>query len=134
MEEVVDFIREQTSRFPVTAVCYDPQFMHHAAQQLIDEGIEMVEWRQDNARMVPATRILHEAVINKRLRHGGDLTARAHALAAGVRETERGLRIKKTESRERIDAVVALMMAMAWASRRTTERTSVYSERGLLVA
>ena len=71
--------------------------MHHAASRLEDEGIPMVEWRQDNARMVPATRTLHEAVMHQQLRHGGDKIAREHALAAGVAETERGLRIKKTQ-------------------------------------
>ena len=88
----------------------------------------MVEWRQDNARMVPATRTLYEAVVHGRLRHGGDLMARAHALAAGVAETERGLRLKKTEVTrgKYMDAVVALAMAVDWASRTAQPRESEY--------
>lgn len=125
---VMDYIREQTREFRVTAVAYDPQYMQHPAQTLEDEGIAMVEWRQDNARMVPATRTLYEAVAHGRLRHGGHSVARAHALAAGVKETERGLRLKKTEvTRGRqMDAVVALAMAVDWASRTEQPRESEY--------
>jgi phage terminase large subunit-like protein len=128
---VMEHIREQCRRFRVTGVAFDPQFMHHPAQTLDDEGIPMVEWRQDNGRMVPATRTLHEAVIHGRLRHGGDQMARSHALAAGISETERGLRLKKTEVTrgKYMDAIVALAMAVDWASRTTVKRRSVYVDR-----
>ena len=93
----------------------------------------MVEWRQDNGRMVPATRTLYEAVVHRRLRHGGDRMARSHALAAGVVETERGLRLKKTEVTrgKYMDAVVALAMACDLASRMV--RQSAYEDHDLLV-
>lgn len=128
---VMAYIREQARKYRVTGVAYDPQYMHHAAQTLEDEGIAMVEWRQDNGRMVPATRTLHEAVTHGRLRHGGDQVARSHALAAGVKETERGLRLKKTEvtAGKQMDAVIALAMAVDWASRTSVKRQSVYEDR-----
>jgi phage terminase large subunit-like protein len=133
MDLVLGHIREQAERFNVTAVCYDPYFMHHAAQVLEDEGIPMVEWKQDNARMVPASRTLHEAVVHGHLRHGGHPIARSHALAAGVYETERGLRIKKTAGSGPNDAVVALAMAVEWASRNDTPPPpSVYETRPIL--
>lgn len=128
---VMEHIREQCREYRVVGVAYDPQYMHHAAQTLEDEGIQMIEWRQDNGRMVPATRTLHEAVVHGRLRHGGHEIARSHALAAGVKETERGLRLKKTEVTrgKQMDAVIALAMAVDWASRTTMKRTSVYEQR-----
>lgn len=132
LENVLDFIRDQSKTYRVKSVVYDPQFMWHAAQRLESEGMEMIEWRQDNARMVPATRTLHEAITHGKLRHGGDKTVRSHALAAEVVETERGIRIKKTASRDRIDAVVALSMAVDWASRQDERRRSVYDTRGLV--
>jgi phage terminase large subunit-like protein len=134
MEDVMDYIRDESKKYRVKAVVYDPQFMHHAAQRLESEGMNMIEWRQDNARMVPATRTLHEAVTHGKLRHGGYAIARSHALAAEVVETERGVRIKKTASRDRIDAIVALAMAVEWASRDEKPRTSIYDERGLVAA
>jgi phage terminase large subunit-like protein len=132
MQDVMDFIRAVGERHDVRAVVYDPQFMHHAAQQLEGEGMAMLEWRQDNARMVPATRTLHEAVVHGKLRHGGDATARKHALAAEVWETERGIRLKKTASKGHIDCLVALAMAVEWASRQEERPVSVYESRSLL--
>jgi phage terminase large subunit-like protein len=133
MEMVMEHIREQARTYNVTAVCFDPYFMHHAAQTLDSEGIPMWEWKQDNARMVPATRTLHEAVSQGKLRHGGDPVARSHALNAEVVETERGIRIKKTAGRGKIDAIVALAMAVEWASRNDPPPPpSVYESRGIL--
>jgi phage terminase large subunit-like protein len=134
MAAVMEYIRTQTRDFKVVGVTYDPQFMHHAAQTLDSEGVPMIEWKQDNARMVPATRTLHEAVVRQKLRHGGDPIARSHALAAGVRETERGLRIKKTAGSGPNDALVALAMAVEWASRDDEPPPSVYESRGLVTA
>lgn len=135
LENVVDYIRDLAKQYRVNAVCYDPYFMMHAAQRLESEGIPMIEWRQDNARMVPATRVLHEAVTHKKLRHGGEPTVRKHALATAIAETERGIRIKKTASRDRIDAIVALSMAVDWLSRLAEEpQLSVYEKRALAAA
>jgi phage terminase large subunit-like protein len=134
MQNVMDHIRDLGQRYRVKGVAYDPQFMHHAAQTLQGEGMEMIEWRQDNARMVPATRTLQEAVIHKKLRHGGHAIARSHALAAEVVETERGIRIKKTASHGSIDSIVALAMAVDWASRDDKPRRSAYEDRPLVTA
>jgi phage terminase large subunit-like protein len=133
LELVVEHIRKQCRRYRVSGVAFDPYFLWHAAQRLEAEGIAMVEWKQDNARMVPATQTLYEAIVHRRLRHGGHEVARAHALAAEVRETERGLRIRKS-GRERNDAVVALAMAVEWASGQAEPRKSVYETRGLVTA
>ena len=133
LELVVEHIRRQARRYRVRGVAFDPYFLWHAAQRLEAEGIAMVEWKQDNARMVPATQTLYETIVHQRLRHGGHEVARAHALAAEVRETERGLRIRKS-GKERNDAVVALAMAVEWASRQAEPRESVYETRGLMTA
>ncbi len=109
-------------------------FLAHAAQTLTEEGVPMLEWPQNNQNMCPATRTLYEVVTNGKLRHGGHPIARQHALAAGVRETERGLRIKKTESRAPDDAAVALAMAVEWASRQDGSRRSVYEDRSVVIA
>jgi phage terminase large subunit-like protein len=87
--------------------------MMGSAQRLDEEGLPMIEYPQNNVSMVPATRLLHEVVADGRLRHGGDPTARSHALAAVAAETEMGIRIRKTASRDRIDCTIALAMAVA---------------------
>lgn len=131
LSDVTDYIREQSKRYRVKAVAYDEQFMAAPAQELDGEGIPMIGFPQSNAMMVPATHTLYHAVVHGKLRHGGDPVARTHALNAGVAETERGLRIKKTASRDRIDALVALVMAVETAARQPASRSSVYEDRAL---
>jgi phage terminase large subunit-like protein len=84
--------------------------------------------------MVPATRLLHEVITTGRMRHGGADVPRQHALAAVVAETEMGLRIRKTASRDRIDYLVALAMALAVADAMPGRKLSVYGSRDLVVA
>jgi phage terminase large subunit-like protein len=93
-----------------------------------------VEHPQNNSRMVPATQLLHEVIATRRLCHGGDPVARQHALAAVVGETEMGIRIRKTASRDRIDSLVALAMAVSVVDAMPPPRRSVYEDRGLIVA
>ena len=61
--------------------------------------------------MCPASERLYELIRERRLVHDGDETFRRQVLAAVVSQTERGWRISKRKSKERIDAVVALLMA-----------------------
>lgn len=89
----------------------------------------MLEWAY--AREAGATRTLHEAISHGRLRHGGDDMARRHALAAEVREREHGLTISKRATRDPIDALVALAMALDVASGLEPPKTSVYDRRFL---
>ena len=132
LSEVEAFVRELADHFTVRACVHDPHYFWHAGQRLEDEGIPMLEWQ--HARMASATRTLHEVVAHGRVRHGGDETARRHALAAEVREREHGLTISKRASRDPIDCLVALAMAVEYGSSLEPPRRSVYESRGLVIA
>jgi phage terminase large subunit-like protein len=99
--------------------------------RLEEAGAPMVEHPQNNSK-VPATQLLHEVIADRWLRHGGDPIARTHALAAVVGETEMGIRLRKTASRDRIDALIALAMAVSVADAVPARRVSVYENRGLI--
>jgi phage terminase large subunit-like protein len=83
------------------------------------------------SKMVPATQLLREVIADGRLRHGGDWIARSHALAAVVGETEMGIRLRKTASRDRIDALIALAMAVSVADAIPKRAVSVCERRFL---
>jgi phage terminase large subunit-like protein len=121
-------------RFDVQMVAFDKHLFIGSAQRLEEAGAPMLEYPQNNSKMVPATQLLHEVIADGRLRHGGNPTARSHALAAVVAETEMGLRIRKTASRDRIDACIALAMGVSIADAMPPPRVSVYETRGLLSA
>jgi phage terminase large subunit-like protein len=133
LEDVEEHIAALCERFRVRMVAYDKHLFIGSAQRLEETGAPMVEYPQNNSKMVPATQLLHEVIADRRLRHGGDPDARSHALAAVVAETEMGLRIRKTASRDRIDALIALAMAIAVADATPAPRRSVYEDRFLIV-
>jgi len=71
----------------------------------------LVEMPQSDSRMAPASEQLFELIRAGRLVHDGDAVLRSQILAAVPSETERGARISKRKSRQRIDAAIALAMA-----------------------
>ena len=129
LKDVEEHIHALCDRFDVRWVAFDKHLFIGSAQRLEEAGVPMLEYPQNNSKMVPATQLLHEVVTSGRLRHDGDPVARSHALAAIVAETEMGLRIRKTASRDRIDALIALAMAVAVFDLTPAPRVSVYESR-----
>lgn len=66
-----------------------------------------------------ASERLHAAIVERRLSHLDDPALNAHVRQAIARDTPRGWRIDKLKSRENIDAVVALAMAVEAAEAPT---------------
>ena len=130
LEDVEEHVAALCGRFDVQMVAFDKHLFIGSAQPLEEAGAPMIEFPHNSSRgMVPATQLLHEVIADRRLRHGGDPTARSHAPAALVGETEMGIRLRKTASRDRIDALVALAMAIAAVDAMPKPRRSVYEGR-----
>lgn len=105
-------VRNLAKRTPaLREVCFDPWAFQESSEELAEEGIPMVQFDQNASRMAPASERLYELVKEHRLVHDGDPVLRRQVLAAVATETERGWRISKRKSRERIDAAIALAMA-----------------------
>ncbi len=111
-------VRELADEYAIAEVIYDPWRFQHAALELAERGLLTVEFPQSHARMGPASERLHAAITERRLRHPDDPDLNAHVRAAIARDTPRGWRIDKTRSRDNIDAVVALAMAVERAEHR----------------
>lgn len=112
---VEQHIRELAQRYEVMGVAYDPWSFTRSAQMLEGEGLFMVEHPMTNARMVPASQRLYEAIVGKRLRHDGDPALAAHVNAGAPQQTERGWRLGKRKSRTPQDALIALCLAFGVA-------------------
>jgi phage terminase large subunit-like protein len=108
-------LREIAEMYAVMRVYFDPWRFGAQALDLSQRGLPMVEYPQHNSRMVPASERLSAAILERRLKHPGDAVLDAHA-AAVAKQTERGARIAHAGGRhtsQRIDAVIALAMALA---------------------
>ena len=80
--------------------------------ELAERGIPIMDFPQSNARMGPASERLHAAIVERRLTHRDDEHLNRHVRQAIARDTPRGWRLDKLKSRDNIDAVVAMAMAV----------------------
>lgn len=125
--DVEQHVRECAKRYPRLRIVFDPYLFWRSAQILASEGIVGLDFPQTDSRMVPASEGLYEALGAGALRHGGDATARKHALATAAKATGRGVRIAKDDRRAPNDAVIALAMAVD-ALNRVPQRRSRYED------
>jgi phage terminase large subunit-like protein len=116
--EVAGRIRDLAVRFEVAEVAFDPWRFQAPALELQQDGLPVVPFPQSNVRMVPASERLYSVVREGKLRHPNDQALNRHVARTIARKTERGWRIDKTKSRDQIDAVVALAMAVDRATNR----------------
>jgi phage terminase large subunit-like protein len=116
-------IRTISKDYAVQAASYDPRFFDVPAQMLYDEGIPMIEIPQSLERMTTICGGLLEAVKRGDVHHDGDPAFTAQVLNAVARYNEHGFILSKGKSRGRIDACVALALAMDRAREGGGEHT-----------
>ena len=116
--EVEAAVRRAAEKWDVQAAAYDPWRFERSAQILGDEGLLMVEYPMTNVRMAPASEALHEAIMAGLIVHSGDEALASHVNAGVPTETERGWRLTKRKAKDKIDALIALVMAYDIASRK----------------
>lgn len=116
---------------------YDPWRFREEADVLTGEGLAMVEFPQNDSRMIPASQGLYEAIMKTRIAHDGDPILKAHVHHVTAEMRARGWRMSKPEgSTRKIDAAIATAIAVYLAQTQTppAPRRSAYEGRGLVVA
>ena len=112
IQDVEDAIREACRDYTVVEVTADPYRWSRSIQVLQDEGINVTEFPQSPARMVPATQRFYDAVLNYQLQQSGDPAVARHVGNATVKVDSRGARLAKAQAGKKIDAAVASVMAL----------------------
>jgi len=110
--EVEAFLRDLHLKFDVREFAYDPAYFQRSAEQLLDDGLPMVEYPQNRSRMIPACGNAYEMIVNRRVVHDGSPTFVDQVLSAAQRMTDEGWRLSKGKSRRKIDAAIALVIAL----------------------
>jgi phage terminase large subunit-like protein len=110
--DIMGYLRQLADRFKVGAISYDARFFDVPAKMLHDEGLPLVEVPQSVEHMTPAIGALYELLRNGGVTHGPDPLFAQQVLNAIVRLNERGFTLSKGKSRGRIDAAIALALAV----------------------
>lgn len=122
VHEIEQHVRDWCAQYNVVEVAYDPAFMQRSAEVLSDDGYPMVEFPQSAARMVPACGTLYEMIVNGTIAHNNDPVMVDQVLSATPRSTDSGWRLSKGKSKRKIDAAIAMAMAVDRATRRQDEQ------------
>jgi phage terminase large subunit-like protein len=104
----------------VQEFAFDPAYFMRSAEALSDDGLPMVEFGQSAARMIPACGNAYEMIVNKKVAHDGSPTFTDQVLSAAQRMTDTGWRLSKGKSKRKIDACIAMVMALDRATTRAT--------------
>jgi phage terminase large subunit-like protein len=110
--QVEHHLRELHTQYDVREFAYDPAYFQRSAEQLLDDGLPMVEFPQNRSRMIPACGNAYELIVNKRVVHDGSPTFVDQVLSAAQRMTDEGWRLSKGKSKRKIDAAIALVIAL----------------------
>ncbi|UBU10021.1 terminase large subunit domain-containing protein [Nonomuraea gerenzanensis] len=109
---VENHLRQLHRDLRVDTVAYDPAYFQRSAEVLLDEGLPMAEFSQGASSMVPACQDAYRLICEGLVVHGDDPVLTDHVLSAAVRETDTGWRLSKGRSRRKIDACIAMVMAL----------------------
>jgi phage terminase large subunit-like protein len=112
------FLRDTHRRYNVVEFAYDPAYFQRSAEILSDDGLPMVEFPQSRQRMVPACGNAYELITANRVVHDGSPVFTDQVLSAAQRMTDDGWRLSKGKSRRKIDAAIALVIALDRATMR----------------
>jgi len=123
--EVEHYLRSLHRNLNVKEFAYDPAYFQRSAEALVDDGLPMVEFPQTSGRMVPACGHTYEMITNGKLAHDGSPTFTDQVLSAAQRMTDTGWRLSKGKSKRKIDACIALVMAVDRATRRAEEQGTI---------
>lgn len=130
---VQDFIERTCEKYHVLEIAYDRWNATMLVQNLMDEGLTMVPFGQGYKEMSPASKELYKLLMEGQVNHGGNPVLKWMATNVVMEQDPAGnIKPTKAKSIEKIDGIVALIMAIGRATVHATT-TSVYDERGLCV-
>jgi len=125
-----------SSDYDVKGIAYDRWRIKALERILSEEGIRLplVEWGQGFKDMAPAVDALETAVLNDNLRHGNNPVLTMNCTNAVVEVDAAGNRkLSKKRSRDKIDGIVALAMAIGLAAREEVKPGFVFDPNALMV-
>jgi phage terminase large subunit-like protein len=105
------FLPQLAQRFRVKELVFDPWRAQMLAKIAEQHGIRTTAFPQSDARMIPASAALHQAVVEGRIRHPDDPRLNEHVAAAVAKHGRRGWRIDQADRGSNIHGLIALVMA-----------------------
>ena len=136
--DVIDYdairkrINELAATYRIAEVAIDRWNATQLATQLKGDGFEVIGFAQAFVCLAAPTKELERRMIGREVNHGGNPVLRWMASNVSVNTDPAGnLKPDKTKSTERIDGIVATLMALGRAREANEEEPSRYASEGL---
>ena len=118
--------------FDIQEIEFDRWNATQLTQQLTEDGLNLIPVNQSITTLTAPSKELERLMLDKKLEHGGNPVLRWMARNVAVIQNGEGeIRPSKKKSTEKIDGIVALIMAIDRADRNSCS-DSVYNEHGIL--
>ncbi len=129
------FINDLAEKYHIVEIAVDRWNATQMIQNLEGDGFTMIPFGQGFASMSGPTKDFYRLLMEGKIIHGGHPVLRWMAGNVVVDTDPAGnIKVTKVKSKEKIDGIVAAIMALDRCIRNQTEpQGSVYDERGLLV-
>ncbi|NDD52961.1 terminase large subunit [bacterium] len=125
-------VNELRKKYNIKEIAFDPWNATQLANQLSQDGFELVKYGQSMANMNEPSKRLEKLIGAQSIAFGRNPVLRWMASNVTVMQSSDGhIRPDKKKSTEKIDGIVALIMAIGrWIVSQDT--TSVYQKRGII--
>lgn len=128
------FIEDLGTKYHILEIAVDRWNATMLTQHLMDDGFTMVPFGQGYKDMSPATKEFSKLLFEGKIIHGGNPVLRWMSGNVIVEtDAAENIKVTKAKSPEKIDGIVAAIMALDRAVRNQGDQGSVYDERGILV-
>jgi len=126
-------IEELGKKYHILEIAVDRWNATHVIQNLEGEGYTMVPFGQGYKDMSPPTKEFYKLLMEGNIIHGGHPVLRWMAGNVVVEtDAAENIKVTKAKSPEKIDGIVATIMALDRAIRNQGNNSSVYDERGII--
>lgn len=128
------FIMDLSEKYHILKIAVDRWNATQMIQNLEGEGFTIVPFGQGFSSMSAPTKEFYRLLMEGRIIHGGNPVLRWMAGNVVIDTDPAGnIKVTKAKSKEKIDGIVAAIMALDRCIRQEGQSGSVYDERGLLV-
>lgn len=126
-------VMDLCTQYNVISIAYDRWNSSQLVIELTEEGVPMNPFGQGFASMSAPTKELEKMVLNKEINHSGNPVLKWMCSNVLLKEDPSGnIKIDKGNSKDKVDGMVALVMAIG-EMMTAEDQTSVYESRDMLI-
>jgi phage terminase large subunit-like protein len=119
-------------KFQIKQVAFDPYGALGLVTELMDHGLPMVKFPQNIMSMSDPSKELEKAILDKKLAHGNDPVIRWMAANCVIyTDPNDNIKVKKEAVANKIDGIIAIIMALGRMKLNGGLQPSPYETRGI---